>query len=85
MLNISEFRKLEVVNATTAERLGYVCDFEIDFQSGTIKSIIVPKRDGFFSIFRKHREYVIPWDNIAAIGKDIILVNAAPDFLMPHE
>lgn len=69
-MSASELRRREVINADTAERLGYVYDMDIDFENGKIESIIVPKK---FLIFKRH-EYVIPWKNIIAIGKDIILV-----------
>lgn len=73
MHGISEFRKRDVIDAKTARRLGIVSDFEIDLVSGRINSIIVPKH-GILS-FIKREEYIIPWENITAIGKDIILVN----------
>lgn len=72
MTSASELRRREVVNADTAEKLGYVYDMDIDFESGKINAIIVPQKS-FPFIFKK-KEYVIPWENIVAIGKDIILV-----------
>ena len=75
MMNATELRKREVISASTAERLGYVYDLEIDFISGRIKSIIVPKRFSLFNIFDKNKEYIIPWKNITAVGDDIILVD----------
>ena len=74
MMSASELRKREVIDADTAERLGFVYDMDIDFESGKIESIIVPKR---FLIFKRH-EYVIPWKNIVAISKEIILVKSNP-------
>lgn len=76
MMSASELRRREVINADTAERLGYMYDMEIDFESGKIESIIVPKRC-FPFIFRK-QEYIIPWENILAVGKDIVLVRLEP-------
>lgn len=70
MMNATELRKLEVIDSDTAERLGFVCDMEIDFESGKIESIIIPRKKIFF----KQCEYVIPWKNIVALGKDVILV-----------
>ena len=72
MMSASELRRREVINADTAEKLGFVYDMDIDFESGKIDAIIVPKRS--FPFFFKKQEYVIPWSNISAIGKDIILV-----------
>ncbi len=74
MMSASELRKREVIDAGTAERLGFVYDMDIDFESGKIESIIVPKK---FLIFKRH-EYVIPWENIVAISKEIILVKSNP-------
>ena len=73
MSGISEFRKRVVIDSQTAEKLGFVSDFEIDLKDGKILSVVVPKR-GFLSSFFKNHSYVIPWENIEAIGKDIILV-----------
>lgn len=82
-MNATELRKREVINASTAERLGYVYDLEIDFHSGKIISIIVPKRFTIFNLFDKQKEYIIPWKNITAVGSDIILVNVDDSFLFP--
>ena len=70
---MKEFSKREVVNARTAERLGFVTDLDIDYKNGVIHSIIVPKRKNLVNFF-KREEYVIPWENIVTIGNDIILV-----------
>lgn len=74
MFGASELKKREVIDLKTAEKLGFVEDVEIDVETGLIQSVIVPKREGIFSFIRKKCEYVIPWQNIAAVGKDIILV-----------
>lgn len=71
MFRTDNFKNREVINIDTAERLGIVSDVEIDTESGNIRSLIV-KRNGIINIFGK--ELVIPWNSIAVIGKDIILV-----------
>lgn len=68
-----ELRELEVINLCGGERLGYVCDLEIDLDCGQILSLIVPIECGF-SPFSKKEEYVIPWNRIECIGEDAILV-----------
>ena len=82
MFGATELKKREVIDVKTAERLGFVEDVEIDFETGLIQSVIVPKRDGLLSFIRKRREYIIPWQNITAVGKDIILVKT--DALNPY-
>ena len=52
MMSASELRRREVINADTAEKLGFVYDMDIDFESGKIDSIIVPKRS-FPFFFKK--------------------------------
>lgn len=74
-MNTSELRRLEVIDADTAERLGYVRDMDIDFETGRIRSVIVPKKLLFFT----RREYVIPWENIVAVGKEVILARPEKD------
>lgn len=82
MFGATELKKREVIDVKTAERLGFVEDVEIDFETGLIQSVIVPKRDGLLSFIHKRREYIIPWQNITAVGKDIILVKT--DTLNPY-
>ena len=69
-----DFKHKEVINIRDARRLGYVQDVTADLETGTITSIIVPGNNKMFNIFSTNNEIVIPWDNIKAIGEDIILV-----------
>ena len=71
MFRTDSFKNREVINIDTAERIGVVADVEIDTESGNIKSLIV-KRSGILNMLG--RELIIPWNSIAVIGKDIILV-----------
>ncbi len=74
MLRSYELRQKEVINIKTASRLGYVDDVDIDFDSGKICGIVVPKH----RFFLFHREdYVIPWENIVQVGDELILVDFA--------
>lgn len=69
-----DFKRKEVINIKDAKRLGYVQDVTADFKTGTITSIIVPGHTSFFNIFSTGNEITIPWNNIKAIGDDLILV-----------
>ena len=78
ILSFSELRRKEVINITTGVRLGCICDLEFDSKCGRILSFTVPERTPIFS-FKKQEEFRIPWDCVAKIGDDIILVtNACP-------
>ena len=72
MFNASDFRSKEVINITDGERLGFVCDMEIDKQTGHILTLIVPNKDK--KIFSKQNGIKIPWENVSKIGDDIIFV-----------
>ncbi len=68
-------RKKEVINVSDAKRLGYVHDVEIDFESGKIEAVIVPKGPAAAAWIIPGREYVIPWSCIVSTGKDVLLVD----------
>lgn len=70
-----DFKRKEVINIRDAKRLGFVQDVTADFQTGTIKEIIVPGNAKFFNLFSSGDELTIPWSSIKAIGDDIILVD----------
>lgn len=67
-------RQCEVIDISTAEKLGFVNDVEINEVTGNIESIIVPKRYRFFTHIFGGGELVIPWENIEAVGREIVLV-----------
>ncbi len=69
-----DFRQKEVINLSDGKRLGFICDVDIDFDSGVIKAIVVPGPGRFFGLFGGGEDTVIPWENIAKIGVDTILV-----------
>lgn len=73
----SDLRDKEVVNICDGKMLGYVCDLEIDLNTGHLCSIIVPGESRGFG-FSRGGEIIIPWDKIERIGEDAILV-ALPD------
>ncbi|MGL4736823.1 MAG: YlmC/YmxH family sporulation protein [Cellulosilyticaceae bacterium] len=73
-MRIGDMKHKEVINTLDGSRLGYICDVEIDWGSGTIKKLIVPGPGKVMGLFGKDMEYLIPWENIKKIGEDIILV-----------
>ena len=78
MAKISEFRQKEVVDVKTGKRLGYICDMEIDDETGKILSVRVPSGK-IFSSMMKSSDIIIHWENIEIIGKDMILVRREDD------
>lgn len=75
MLNLAELREKEIININSGERMGYVYDFELDLERGTITGIVISGGGKMLSLFGKTVDIIIPWDNIRKIGEDIILVD----------
>ena len=66
--------KKEVVNTSTGERLGYICDAEIDIKCGDIKYFIVPiQKDPFSLKTQEWRKFA--FTDITKVGDDIILIS----------
>ena len=74
MVRACDLKQREVINIVTAERLGYITDVDIDFETGKIRSVIIPAHYGILSFFTKKNDYVIPWEKIVTVGRDIVLV-----------
>lgn len=78
MFRSEEIRKKEVINIRSAEKLGFIRDIDVCFETGRIKSIIIPGGNFFIKLFTGKSDYVIPWDAIVKIGPDIVLVDFIP-------
>lgn len=74
METFSCLKQKEVVNVCDGNRLGFICDLEIDLNSGRIIKIIIPEKSRCFGVFGREKEFRIPYSCIRRIGKDIILV-----------
>ena len=70
---LKDLEKKEVIDCHSGCRMGYISDFEINFCSGQIVSIIVPKGSSFG--FWNKEDLVIPWQNIKKIGEDLVIVD----------
>lgn len=75
MLKISEIRDKEVINLYNGQRMGYISDFEVDLDKGSVTGIILPGEGKVMSFFSKANDVVIHWNKIIKIGNDTILVN----------
>lgn len=65
----------EVVNVKCGEVIGCVSDILVDTTCGSVKSIVVPKKNNAFSVFSKKDNYYINWCDIVKVGKNLILVD----------
>lgn len=76
---IVDLRCKEVININDGTRLGYVNDVEVNIMTGVIVAIVIPGPAKFFGLFGHEDDFVIPWECIARIGDDIILVHGDYD------
>jgi len=76
MHRAGDLRQKEVINVNDGNRLGFVCDVEVDICKGEIEAIVVPGKMKLLN-FSKKDDIVIPWCNIKVIG-DVILVDIPP-------
>ena len=81
----SELRYKEVIDVRTGQRLGYVCDAELDQSEGRLISLITPGRAKLFGLLGREPDYVLPWQCIVRIGSDIILAEAGEEKLRRRE
>ena len=74
-MRLLEIRQKEVINIRTCASLGCVMDLLIDEKNGCILALIIPGPGKFCSVLGRDTEYIIPWEQVCQIGRDIILVD----------
>lgn len=75
MITFSDLQTLEVIQVKTGEKLGFVYDLEIDPLNGRVVALVLMDRKNG-GMFRKGEDILIPWEKIATIGDDVILIEA---------
>jgi len=75
-VRLGELVGKEIVNINNGVRLGIIgeSDVTIDVESGTICSIILPRRSNFINMWMDKQQMVIPWESIRKIGEEVIIV-----------
>ena len=68
-----ELSDKDVINLCTGEKLGRICDIEINIKDQSVLSIILPGQGSILGL-GKATEIIIPWCKIECIGEDTILV-----------
>ena len=78
-MSLSELRTKDVVNVDTGKKLGKVMDIELSACDGCVQAIVVPGDFKIGGLFKGEKSgIVIPWERIAKIGDDVILVQLLP-------
>lgn len=73
-IRLWQLRQKEVINICDCKRLGCVSDVEINCQTGCVEALVVPGPGKICGFLGRDMEYVIPWQCVEQIGRDIILV-----------
>lgn len=75
-LLLSDFEGKEIINMVDGARLGTIgeADMFIDINTGEIQSIILPRRNNFFSLWMDRQHLIIPWQAVRKIGNEVIIV-----------
>ena len=77
-MSFSELKKKDVICIGDGRVLGRVTDLELDAASGQIRALIVPGSTGVSCLFHGDKSQAsIPWQQIACIGDDVILISPA--------
>ena len=75
-VTFGELRKKDVICIGDGRLLGRVSDLEFDASDGRIRALIVPGASGLSSLLHGEKGVVaIPWQQIACIGDDVVLVS----------
>lgn len=69
-----DLKQKKVIDVRTAEQVGFIRDIDIDFETGKIKSVTIPRR-GIFGLFSRGKSTVVPWDGVVAIGSEFVIVS----------
>ena len=77
-MTFSELRKKDVICIGDGRVLGRVTDLDLDASCGQIRALIVPGGSGMSCFFHGDKsQSSIPWQQIACIGDDVILISPA--------
>lgn len=76
MFRGGKLKQRVVIDISTAERIGYVTDVEINEVSGRIESVIINRHTGVLSYILGWREQTVPWESIVVMGREFVLVKS---------
>lgn len=86
--SIMELLEKPVINAANGERIGNLCDVELNTENACLSALIVQvKSKGGASFIGKCEKVRIEWCNIRVIGKDAVLVDCTGELkhLIPEK
>lgn len=72
---LADLRHKEVICVCDGCRVGFVDDVIVDTKTAKVISIVIYGRSGFWGLFGKCEDYIIPWEKIKLIGEDTIIIS----------
>lgn len=82
LVRFSDLSTKEIINLSDGMCLGVFadCDLKIDPDTGKVLELILTSGGGAFSFFwGSSQTYIIPWEAVARIGVDTIIVSFPED------
>ena len=76
IVKYSELRSKEIIHINNGDRVGFISDIDIDFESGKVISISVPGPYKALGLLGKEPDTIIKWENIKKIGYDLIIIDS---------
>lgn len=71
---VEELKNKAVVSLNSGTVIGNVSDAEINFDTGTVISLIIFGKSRFWGLLGRDNDIIIPWKEISVIGDETILV-----------
>ncbi|HHX02334.1 MAG TPA: YlmC/YmxH family sporulation protein [Firmicutes bacterium] len=75
-IKTSELQRLDVINVEDGRFLGYVCDVDLDPDTGELRFLVLERPDKGLLRFFRHEDLEIPWQEVVLIGVDVVLVRS---------
>ena len=76
IVKFSELRSKEVIHINNGDRVGFISDVDIDFETGKVISISVPGPYKALGLLGKEPDTIIKWENIKKIGDDLVIIDS---------
>lgn len=77
-MTLQELNQKDVIQTLTGENLGRIDDINFDKDTSQISSVILHGRRHLFGILGRDEDLEIAWQDVSAIGTDVVMVKAAP-------
>lgn len=71
--SLTELKDKDIINICSGENLGYADDVCLDTKTASVTGLVIYGKPRYFGIFGPREKYIVSYENIKLIGKDVIL------------